>query len=90
MLKRSSVVQLDAAFSICIVVMVMTTVETLAMSVGVFVLRESSSALVISVYLHRKCVMAIRTVHLGLMKLFVLLKVFYYWSTNICALLTDY
>lgn len=72
MLNMSSVVQPDAAFSICIAVMVMMTVETLAMSVGVPVLRESSSALVISVSLQRECVMAIKTVHLGLMKLSVL------------------
>lgn len=90
MLNRSSAVQPDAVFSICIVVMVMMTVETLAMSVGVFVLRESSSALVISACLQREYVMAVRTVHLGLMKLSVLLKVFSPWSINIYALLTDY
>lgn len=71
-LNKSSAVQLDAAFFICIDVTVMTTVETSAMSVGVFVLLESSSALVISVYLQKECVMAVRTVHLELMKLSVL------------------
>lgn len=75
MLNRSSTVQPDAAFSICIVVMVTTIVEILAMRVGVFVPQESSSALVIIVYLQQQCAMAVRTVHLGLMKLSALLKV---------------
>lgn len=89
-LSRSSAVQPDAAFSICIAVMATMTVETLAMSVGVFVLRESSSARVISVCLQTECVMGVRIVHLGLMKSSVLLKVFYLWSINIHALSSDY
>lgn len=75
MLNRSSTVQPDAAFFICIVVMVTTIVEILAMSMGVFVPLESSSALVISVYLQQQCAMAVGTAHLGLMKLSAPLKV---------------
>lgn len=90
MLSRSSAVLPDAASSTCIDVMVMMTVETLAMSAGVFVLRQSSSALVISVSLQIECVMVIRTVYLELMKLSVLLKVFNLWRISIHLLLHDY
>lgn len=89
MLSRSSAVQPDAAFSTCIGVMVMMTVETLATSAGVFVLRESYSALGISVSLQIECVMGIRIVHLELMKLSVLLKVFDLWSIKMHVLLPD-